>query len=156
MSKLLEETSRQVLDTVPLVMRTIRTEFRNQRSGDLSVPQFRTLAFINGNDGASLSSLANHIGLTLPSMSKLVDELVNRGLVDREEYRQDRRRICLRLTSQGKNELEVVHNHTQAFLAGKMSSLTNEELTTIARSLQILNDLFVSVHSTKPASQSKA
>ena len=92
MSKLVEETAHQVLDVIPLVMRTIRSEFRSQRSTELSVPQFRTLAFLRNNDGASLSSLANHLGLTLPSMSKLVDGLVSRGFVARTEHQGDRRR----------------------------------------------------------------
>jgi len=155
MSKLVEETAHQVLDTIPVVMRTIRAEFRNQRSTDLSVPQFRTLAFIKNNDGASLSSLANHIGLTLPSMSKLVDGMVSRGLVGRDEHQKDRRRICLRLTPQGKRELEAAHGHTQAFLADKMSSLTKEELTIITHSMQILKNLFMSVDSKKFPSQDK-
>ncbi|MGE5374180.1 MAG: MarR family winged helix-turn-helix transcriptional regulator [Bacteroidota bacterium] len=145
MSELAEEAARQVLDTIPLVMRTIRAEFRDQRSNDLSVPQFRALAYINSNDGSSLSSLANHIGLTLPSMSKLVDGLVSRGLVARDEYLEDRRRICLRITLQGKSELETVHDHTEAFLSDKMSGLTPEDLAKITQSLQILKDLFVSI-----------
>jgi DNA-binding MarR family transcriptional regulator len=154
-SELVDETARQVLDTVPLVMRTIRTEFRSQRSNDLSVAQFRTLAYIDSNDGASLSSLAGYIGLTLPSMSKLVDGMVSRGLVARNEYVEDRRRICLRLTPQGKSELETVHKHTEAFLANKLSSLTKEELASITHSLQILKDLFVAVPVTKPTSHTK-
>ena len=154
-SKLVEDTARQVLDTVPTVMRTIRAEFRGQRSADLSVPQFRTLAFIKNNDGASLSSLANHIGLTLPSMSKLIDGMVSRGLVDRDEHREDRRRICLRLTPQGKSELEAAHSHTQAFLADKMSGLTKEELTTITHSMQILRELFISERVKKSTFQGK-
>jgi DNA-binding MarR family transcriptional regulator len=145
MSELVEEAARQVLDTIPLVMRTIRAEFRSQRSNDLSVPQFRALAYINSNDGSSLSSLANHIGLTLPSMSKLVDGLVSRNLVAREEYLEDRRRICLRITPQGKSELEAVHDHTEAFLADKISGLTQEDLAKITQSLQILKNLFVSI-----------
>lgn len=145
MSELAEEAARQVLDTIPLVMRTIRAEFRDQRSNDLSVPQFRALAYINSNDGSSLSSLANHIGLTLPSMSKLVDGLVSRGLVARDEYLEDRRRICLRITLQGKSELETVHDQTEAFLSDKMSGLTPEDLAKITQSLQILKDLFVSI-----------
>lgn len=145
MSELAEEAARQVLDTIPLVMRTIRAQFRDQRSNDLSVPQFRALAYINSNDGSSLSSLANHIGLTLPSMSKLVDGLVSRGLVARDEYLEDRRRICLRITLQGKSELETVHDQTEAFLSDKMSGLTREDLAKITQSLQILKDLFVSI-----------
>jgi DNA-binding MarR family transcriptional regulator len=145
MTQSVEEAARQVLDTIPLVMRTIRAEFRSQRSNDLSVPQFRALAYIESNDGVSLSSLANHIGLTLPSMSKLVDGLVSRRLVDREEYQEDRRRVCLRITSQGKSELKAVHDHTQAYLAEKMAGLTKEELVTVTHALQILKDLFASV-----------
>ena len=154
MSKIIEDTAQQVLDTIPLVMRTIRAEFRSQRSAELSVPQFRTLAFIKNNDGASLSSLAAHIGLTLPSMSKLIDGMVSRGFVGRDEHSEDRRRICLRLTSQGKSELEAAHNHTQAFLADKMSGLTSEELKTITRSMQILRELFISGHAEKSTLQS--
>jgi len=69
----LDECARQVLETVPLVMRTVRAEMRRRRTADLSVPQFRTLNFLNRQAGASLSQVAEHIGLTLPSMSLLVE-----------------------------------------------------------------------------------
>ncbi|HVN16348.1 MAG TPA: MarR family transcriptional regulator [Anaerolineales bacterium] len=155
MSKLVEETAHQVLETVPMVMRTIRAEFRGQRSADLSVPQFRALAFIKNNDGASLSNLADHIGLTLPSMSKLIDGLVGRGLVSRDAHHEDRRRICLRLTTQGKNELDASYSRTQAFLADQLCELTKDELNMITRSMQILKGLFVSSHIEKSAIQEK-
>ena len=48
--------------------------------------QFRTLAFVDANQGASLSEVAGHIGLGLPSMSKLVDALVNRELLTRDVH----------------------------------------------------------------------
>ncbi len=144
MSKLVEATAQQVLDIVPLVMRTIRAEFRSQRSTDLSVPQFRSLAYIKSNDGASLSSLAAHLGLTLPSMSKLIDGLVGRGLVARSAHDGDRRKICLQLTPTGKSELASAYDHTQTFLANKISGLPKEELNTISHSMQILGSLFLS------------
>ena len=143
MSKSVENTAGQMLEIVPLVMHTIRTEFRGQRSRDLSVAQFRTLAFIKNNDGASLSSLATHIGLTLPSMSKLIDGLVSRGLVARSSHQQDRRKICLQLTVEGKNELEAAYEHTQAFLVKKISGLKKEDLDIVFCSMQILKNLFI-------------
>ena len=143
MSKIVEETAHHVLDVVPLVMRTIRSEFRSQRSTDLSVPQFRALAYIRNNDGASLSSLATHLGLTLPSMSKLIDGLVSRGLVARNEHQTDRRKIYLQLTPSGKRELEAAYDHTQAFLVNKLSGLANQDLNTVLCSMQILSKLFV-------------
>ena len=68
-------------DTVPLIMRTLRHEIRSRRPSDLSVPQFRVLAFLRGNEGSALSDVANHIGLMRPTMSKMVDTLVRRDLV---------------------------------------------------------------------------
>src|SRR5690242_4427095 len=115
MSKVVEETAQQILEIVPIVMRTIRAEFHEERSSDLSVAQFRALAYIKNNDGASLSSLAAHIGLTLPSMSKLIDGLVSRELVIRSSHSADRRKICLQLTGAGRSKLAAAYKHTQAF-----------------------------------------
>ncbi len=146
MSKIVENTAQQVLEIVPAVMRTIRAEFRSQRSKDLSVAQFHTLAYIKKNDGASLSSLAAHTGLTLPSMSKLIDGLVSRGLVTRSSDQEDRRKICLCLTATGKDELEAAYEHTQTFLANKIADLSKEDLDILGRSMQILKSLFVIDH----------
>ena len=68
-----EQCAREILDTVPVVMRMIRKELRKRGARVLTVPQFRTLAFVNRRKGASLSEAAEHIGLTLPSVSTLVD-----------------------------------------------------------------------------------
>ena len=52
-------------------------------AADLSVPQFRTLLFLRRHPGASLSEVAEHIGLTLPSISKMIDRLEARDLLAR-------------------------------------------------------------------------
>src|SRR3982751_6748690 len=81
---------RELLDTVPLVMRVIRSHMRRHRSG-LTVPQFRTLCFVSTTDGSSLSAVAEFIGLSLPAMSRLVDGLVEQRLMDRRPCDDDRR-----------------------------------------------------------------
>src|SRR5512136_939151 len=102
-----ETCAQEILEVVPLVMRTIRAEMRRHRTADLSVPQFRTLAFIDRNVDASLSDVAEHIGLTLPSMSKIVDGLVTRKLVTRQTAAEDRRRMMLALTTRGRSALQA-------------------------------------------------
>ena len=139
---MVKDTARQVLEIVPLVMRNIRSEFRAERSRDLSIAQFRALAYINNNDGVSLSSLAAHIGISLPSMSKSIDGLVGRGLVLRSPHREDRRRICLQLTAAGKDELKAAYSHTETFLVEKISGLVKQDLDTLQQSMRILGRLF--------------
>lgn len=137
------DTAREILEVVPLVMRTVRTEMRERRAHDLSVPQFRTLGFVERHAGTSLSELAEHIGLTLPSMSKLIDGLVERKLVTRQGRSDDRRRITLALTARGCALLESAHESTQASLAERLSALDENERAIVVRALRILHPLFV-------------
>jgi DNA-binding MarR family transcriptional regulator len=139
-----EETAGELMDVVPRVMRALRHQMRRHRGVDLSVPEFRTLGFLNRHEGASLSQVADHIGLTLPSMSKLVDGLVGRKLVEREFNRQDRRRVTLALTGRGRAILQAARTPTQAHLAQVLSALTPDERATVVRAMQVLRPLFTS------------
>jgi len=138
----LDECAREVLETVPLVMRTVRVEMRCHRTADLSVPQFRTLNFLHRQAGASLSQVAEHIGLTLPSMSQLVDGLVERKLILRSTHATDRRRITLTLTARGQSVLEAAHGATQAALAEKLAALSAQDRTIVVQAMQALRPLF--------------
>jgi MarR family transcriptional regulator for hemolysin len=139
-----DECAHEVLEVVPLVMRTIRAEMRSHRTPDLSVPQFRALAFLNRCEGASLSDVAEHIGLRLPSVSKLMDGLVERSLVKRETHPDDRRRVTLALTARGRTMLQTAHEATRACLAGRLATLPVSERAAVAQAMRILHPLFVS------------
>ncbi len=142
MTQIVQGAAQQVLDAVPVVMRTIRAQLRTHRRADISVPQFRAMGYIDRNEGASLSDLASHIGLTLPSMSKLIDGLVSRKMVTRTAHSRDRRRICLSLTPLGREELRAAHRFTEKYLADTMSGLDEQELQSITHAMQVLKGLF--------------
>jgi DNA-binding MarR family transcriptional regulator len=146
MTKAAQDTAQQIMDVVPIIMRTIRAKIRERRAADISVPQFRAMSFINRNEGASLSALATHIGLTLPSMSKLIDVLVSRNLINRTAHNQDRRMVCLSLTPQGHAELNAAYQHTQKYITNKISNLAEEDLKAISRTMQVLKELFMFEH----------
>jgi DNA-binding MarR family transcriptional regulator len=131
-----------VMEEIPLLMRLLRRKFREKRIGDLSMAQFRTLAFLDANQGASLSDAAGHIGVGLPSMSKLVEALVNRGLLTRTTHGEDRRRICLALTRTGKRELDEAYQHTQSFFTEKFAELSEDQRTQIQDAMNLMQELF--------------
>jgi MarR family transcriptional regulator for hemolysin len=139
-----ERCASELLTIVPLIMRYIRIEMRKTRGYDMTVPQFRTLAYLSANEGCSLSGLAEHIGLTLPSASKMVDLLVERGLVDRKTCVQDRRRVKLSLTDNGKATWVVAYQAAKVYLAQKMRQLPDADRELILRALLALRPLFTS------------
>jgi len=142
MEKLLETCAHDLMDTAPTIMQAIRVEMRSGRSSDISIPQFRTLGFIQRNPDSSLSNLADHLGLTLPSVSKLVDGLVKQRLVLRQESKSDRRCLTLALTQTGLSIVNSARASAQANLAEKLSALSVSELETIDRAMNLLRPIF--------------
>src|SRR3954469_11023896 len=100
------ECAAAVLDGLPPVMWFIRCQMRKQRTGELSVPQFRALVLLDRYPTASLSLVAEHLGSSQPSASRLITGLVTRGFVVRKESEEDRRQVELLLTARGKAVLE--------------------------------------------------
>jgi DNA-binding MarR family transcriptional regulator len=138
-----EEIARELLEVVPAVMREIRSQMHSRGSLDLTVPQFRTLAFVNRNKGSSLSEVADHIGLTSPSASTLVDGLIQRGLMTREEHPGDRRRVRLAVTRPGEIILETSTNGTMAYLAKKLSNMSADGREVIVKAMNTLRLIFI-------------
>ncbi len=138
----IDELTDEFLDVVPMMMRRVRAEFRSHRTPDLSVPQFRALVFTNRNPGTALSPLADHLGLTLPSTSKMVDHLVLQGYLDRQSSRQDRRKLTLQITPQGKSILEASYQATQRQLQALFENLSAKEREGLLAYLRILRSLF--------------
>jgi DNA-binding MarR family transcriptional regulator len=132
----------ELIDVVPGVMQAIRAEIRRQRGRDLSILQLRTLAYLAHNPGATLSAVAEHVGLTLSSMSTQVTKLVQRSLVQRSEAPLDRRYITLTLTTHGLAVFETVRHEAEVNLAITCEKLTPEERATVVQALQILHTHF--------------
>jgi MarR family transcriptional regulator for hemolysin len=131
-----------LMDVVPRVMQRIRMEMRSHRTPGLSVPQLRTLIYLYRNEGVSLSEVAEHIGLKLPSMSKTVEALVARKLVIRRALAHDRRYISLRLSAHGLAELRRTRRITEARLAEALSVLLPEQQAGVIEALKILGQVF--------------
>lgn len=137
------ECAKVLLDVTPNIMQAIRFEMRHARDHDLTVPQFRTMAYINRNPGASLSAAAEFIGLTLSSMSILVNGLVERGLVDRETSSQDRRRVNLTLTEAGTRNFGNVLRTTEERLADVVAEFSETDRRCVIDALELLRPLFL-------------
>ncbi len=143
----------EVLDSVPLIMQSIRVHMRRSRGPGISVPQFRVLTYLNRTEGASLSAAADRVGLSLPAMSRLVEGLVERDFVRREESETDRRFVVLRLTSGGRELVRTARAGAQSHLAETLDELTPAERAQVAHAMQILRPLFLPREPTAQATE---
>jgi long-chain acyl-CoA synthetase len=82
---------------------------------DLTLAQYRVLALIVAGDERS-SILASRLAVARPTITAVVDGLVERGLVERGSVDGDRRSIRLGLTKAGVQALRAVEREMAAAL----------------------------------------
>jgi len=91
-----------------------------------------------------LSELNRHVLLSQPALSRLVDRLVERGLVERHADPADGRGVRLSLTGTGRaRQREIGRRHARGVARAMTAGLTRRELAqleTICRKLAWAND----------------
>jgi DNA-binding MarR family transcriptional regulator len=111
------------------------------RSDDLNMWQFKTLLMVR-RQGApyeiSPSDLARVLGLTRGALSTRLGALEQRGLLEREHGRDDRRRVTVRLTRAGHDAVESMSDKEEAGEGALLSVLTEREKATLSRLLRKL------------------
>lgn len=137
-----ELCARAIMETVPLVMRVVRAEMRRQGAASMSVPQFRTLGFVARHPGASLTDVADHLGIAAPTASALVDRMVRQGLLKRAGHPNERRRITLTLSQAGMRRLDRARAATRRRIMELVKDLPPIQLRRITGGLDVLARTF--------------
>ncbi len=93
-----------------LLTHTGRDFFQAIDGLQLSLTQIKTAQFLaETREPLSLGAIGDHLGLSLPAVSRAVDGLVRRGLCTREEDPADRRSKRILITPRGRRLYERLH-----------------------------------------------
>nr|WP_278003683.1 MarR family transcriptional regulator [Nodosilinea sp. TSF1-S3] len=130
------------MTVVPGVTRFLRAGIRRHGKPQLSLSQLRVLYFLRRRSQSSLSEVADYLDVTRPTMSAMVERLVQRGLVNRVSNPTERRRIVLTLTAAGEAEMARVYDATLQTVADRLAGLSETQLQQVQAGLAILSDLF--------------
>jgi DNA-binding MarR family transcriptional regulator len=122
---------RRVLDLQAELYRYLRPA-REWLELDLTMPQMKVLLLLYSDCAATMGQLASRLGVTLSTMTGIVDRLVERELVARHESPHDRRQVVCQLTAAGQ---ELAGRSQLAML---LRTLRPAELATVATSLELL------------------
>jgi DNA-binding MarR family transcriptional regulator len=97
----------------------------------------KLMSAIAAHEPATLGQVAKKVGRGAPAVSRSVDVLVRGGLVERTQDPDNRRRLALRLTQNGRSDLDS-HSSTSSALLGKLERLAHSELRAVERAIEIL------------------
>jgi len=105
----------------------------------ISMPQLRCLHLIAGAGELRMSRLVTLLGVSISTVSGLIDRLVDHGFVSRRDDPLDRRQVVLSPTPAGIEFLDRMRELSNAQFRGLIARLTPEELATVHRSIEILS-----------------
>ena len=125
----------------PILLRVGRELRREARAEGISPEQVSLLVAIRYAPGIGARELAAHERVSAPAMTKHVDRLERDGLVERTPSADDKRRIGLTLTEQGRRVLRRVRSRRTAWLATRLRALDADELLAVEAAIEPLSRL---------------
>lgn len=99
----------------------------------LSQTQFAILALVGKSEGLNMSSLAEGLDLSTPTVVRAVDALERKGLVTRTRNSRDHREVTILPTPAGTEAYERMRAARKQRLLAALSTLSDDELNALLR-----------------------
>jgi DNA-binding MarR family transcriptional regulator len=124
---------------------------------DLSVTQLKLLCALDaGGEERSVKALAETMGVSLPTMSRAVDGLFERGFVLRDEDPVDRRMKRVRLTDAGRRVPLALNEARLSALQELIGSLGDEQAGALEHALALILEQRPEIAACRPAERGGA
>jgi len=107
---------------------------------DLTMSQLKAIVLVVETGGLSGRVLGERLGITPSAVTALVDRLVQRGYVRREEDLADRRISWARPTAHAQELFERLHASHRQQLESTLALLSADELADVDRALRLLQE----------------
>ena len=112
-----------------------RVRGRAAREDGLTISQYHLLCAVERGPEASLRELAESVGASGPTVTRMLTSLQRSGVIERAAPARGSRRVCVALTVRGQELLREKRAVIDARRATVYASLTAEERTQLQRLL---------------------
>jgi len=106
----------------------------------VSLSQHYVIDALQRKNELTMKKLSNEVGLTMSTLTRIVDGLVRKGYITRYPGKQDRRKVCVILTENGKLLAEELKRCSKAFWAKVLESIPDEKKREIIQGFKLLNE----------------
>jgi DNA-binding MarR family transcriptional regulator len=106
----------------------------------LAPPHAGMLRILSSTPGITQQRLAAILGMVPSRLVALVDDMESRGLIERQENRDDRRRHALHITDKGRSMLDKIGELSREHAEALLTALSDDERALLATLLQRIAD----------------
>jgi len=106
---------------------------------DLTTSQLKVVLLLYLNGSARMSELASSQGVTLATATGIIDRLVDRDIVERENSQEDRRVVICRLSAKGQELTDKLYTSGRERARNLLQGLDEEKLRKLDEALASLS-----------------
>ncbi|MEO6122788.1 MAG: MarR family transcriptional regulator [Ilumatobacteraceae bacterium] len=123
------------------VMRLARRLRRERGDEDLTLTQLALLGTLEMNGSSTLGELAAEERISAPSVTRIVNAMVEAGLVTRRAHETDGRQVVAELTPAATTLLDRNRRQRNLWLAEQVSHLSSEQHDVLRQAIDILDEM---------------
>ena len=124
-----------------LAVLRLSRRLRQEAVGEVTSSQLSALSMLAYRGEMTLGELAAIERVAPPSMTRIAARLSSRGLVERRSDSSDRRVARIAVSEAGRELLNETRTRRDAYLAGRLQGLSEEERDLIERAVPLLERL---------------
>ena len=113
---------------------------------DITYNDFHIIEGIGTKESKTMTGIAKSMNVTTGTMTKAIEGLTEKGYVTRERSKEDKRIVFISLTEKGKRAYEHHEAFHNRMISSMKNSLSREELTVLAHSMETLTNFFHEVY----------
>jgi DNA-binding MarR family transcriptional regulator len=138
MNKLAYESADSVIDAVlsaSRVLVAVAARSLSDIAEEVTLTQYRTLVVLASRGPQNLVGLAEAVGVTPATATRMCDRLVKKKLIVRQSEQDDRRQVRLALTKKGLKLVGVVTDRRRREIEVILSAIDPEEQNVLVQAL---------------------
>ena len=134
-----------LVGTFNSILRIEEKALTNRLTEGLTITEIHTLSAVGLYDNNTMSTTAEKLGVTQATLTTAINKLEKLGFVTRVRSDEDRRRVLLSLTADGRKVYRAHRIFHEHMIDEALSGLSPEEEDVLARALTKLKAYFCSL-----------
>lgn len=119
----------------------LNRRLRQERRSELTPSQLSVLGALRTLGPATPSAVAAHEHVQPPSITRMLNTLVDGGLVLRQPHPDDGRQVLVSLADKGEDMLAEERDRRDEWLAGQLSGLSADDRAVLFRAAALLQEI---------------
>jgi DNA-binding MarR family transcriptional regulator len=126
------------------------------RACDISLAQIHVVSTLHERGPMTVGAVAEALDISAPSVTGIVDRMVERGMVERVRAEDDRRTVRVSLSESGRAMAERIYGEGAAEMHEVLAELSDDDLAEVTRLALLLRDAQEKVGARRAALQGTA